>query len=387
MNIKEITKKNGSVVYRASVYLGTDQMTGKKARTTVTASTKKAVKIKARDAVNDFIKNGCTVKEKVEIQTYQQLYVLWWESYKDTVKPNTRESTKGLIKNHLLPVFGDLKLERITTPIIQNQVNTWANNANRGISGAFSNYHLLHSVNHRILQYGVTMQAIQSNPARDVQVPRKLQKEKEKIKYLDNQELKKFLDYLERLDQSNYQNLFDVTLYKLLLATGCRIGEILALGWSDIDLDSSKISITKTLNRYHEVNSPKSKSSVREIDIDKATVLMLKQYKNRQQIESWQLGRTETVVFSVFVNKYPIPCNLRKRLIKHFKNAEVVDVAFHGFRHTHASIMLNVGIDYKTLQHRLGHSTLAMTMDTYSHLSKENAKKAVSFFETAINSL
>ncbi|AIX04540.1 hypothetical protein SAG0147_02870 [Streptococcus agalactiae MRI Z1-048] len=62
-------------------------------------------------------------------------------------------------------------------------------------------------------------------------------------------------------------------------------------------------------------------------------------------------------------------------------------MAFHGFRHTHASMMLNVGIDYKTLQHRLGHSTLAMTMDTYSHLSKENAKKAVSFFETAINSL
>lgn len=62
-------------------------------------------------------------------------------------------------------------------------------------------------------------------------------------------------------------------------------------------------------------------------------------------------------------------------------------MAFHGFRHTHASMMLNVGIDYKTLQHRLGHSILAMTMDTYSHLSKENAKKAVSFFETAINSL
>ncbi|MDU5408200.1 MAG: tyrosine-type recombinase/integrase, partial [Streptococcus agalactiae] len=54
---------------------------------------------------------------------------------------------------------------------------------------------------------------------------------------------------------------------------------------------------------------------------------------------------------------------------------------------THASLLLNTGIPYKELQYRLGHSTLSMTMDIYSHLSKENAKKAVSFFETAINSI
>lgn len=123
MNIKQITKKNGATVYRASVYLGVDQLTGKKARTTVTASTKKGCKTKAREAVNAFIANGYTVKDKPTITTYNELVKVWWDSYKNTVKPNTRQSMVGLVRVHLLPVFGDYKLSKLTTPIIQQQVN------------------------------------------------------------------------------------------------------------------------------------------------------------------------------------------------------------------------------------------------------------------------
>ena len=71
----------------------------------------------------------------------------------------------------------------------------------------------------------------------------------------------------------------------------------------------------------------------------------------------------------------PNNSTLFTRLKTHFKRAKVPNIGFHGFRHTHASLLLNAGIPYKELQHRLGHSTLSMTMDTYSHLSKESAKK------------
>lgn len=300
MNIKEVKKKNGTIVYRANVYLGTDRLTGKKARKNITASTKKGVKTKAREAVNEFINNGYTTKTKATIKTYKELASLWWDSYKNTVKQNTQQSTKGLLKVHILPVFGDYKLDKLTTPIIQQQVNKWADRANKGVKGAYANYNLLHNVNSRILQYGVTMQLIQHNPARDVIVPRKKQKEKTKIKFLDRQELKQFLNYLNTLDQSDYESLFDFVLYTFLLATGLRISEALALEWSDIDLESGVVSVNKTLNRYQEVNPPKSKAGYRDISIDKATILMLKQYKNRQQVQSWQLGRSEKVVFSVF---------------------------------------------------------------------------------------
>lgn len=387
MTIKTITKQNGSVVYRKSVYLGVDKLTGKKARTTVTASTKKGVKTKERDAINKFIANGCTLTKKVNITTYNQLAELWWDSYKNTVKPNTKQSIKGIIKNHLLPAFGDMKIEKITTPIIQQQVNKWADKANKGEKGAYASYNFLNSLNRRILQYGVTMQVINNNPARDVVIPRKQQNKENKIKYFNNLELKQFLNYLGTLDLSNFENLFDFVLYKILLATGCRIGEVLALEWSDIDFKTATISITKTLNRFQEINSPKSQSGIRDIEIDSETINLLKRYKNQQQVQSWQLGRSETVVFSVFITEYAYACNLRKRLQKHFKSAGVSDIGFHGFRHTHATIMLYAGIEPKDLQYRLGHSNITMTLNTYVHATKEGAKNAVSIFETAINSL
>ena len=145
--------------------------------------------------------------------------------------------------------------------------------------------------------------------------------------------------------------------------------------------------ITKTLNRDLAINSPKSKASYRDIDIDQATVSMLKQYKLRQTKEAWKIGQRESVVFSDFIHEYPCSSKLKRRLQTHFKRADVPNIGFHGFRHTHASLLLNSGIPYKELQHRLGHSTLSMTMDIYSHISKENAKKAVSFYETALKAL
>lgn len=387
MNITEYKKKNGTTVYRASVYLGVDKLTGKKARTTVTASTKKGVKIKAREAVNAFVANGYSVKEKPTISTYRELVALWWESYKNTIKPNSQQSMEGIVRLHILPVFGDYKLDKLTTPIIQQQVNKWADKANKGEKGAYANYSFLNNINRRILQYGVTMQVIQHNPARDVIIPRKQQNKEHKVKFFSNQELKQFLDYLEDLDQSSYENFFDYVLYKTLLASGCRIGEALALEWSDIDLKKGTISISKTLNRYQETNTPKSKAGLREIDIDKATVSLLKQYKKRQQVQSWQLGQSEGIVFTPFTTKYAYACLLRKRLQSHFKAAGVPDISFHGFRHTHATIMLYAGIEAKDLQYRLGHSNISMTLNTYVHATKEGAKKAVSIFEAAISNL
>ena len=388
MQIKQITKKDGSIVYRANVYLGVDKVTGKDVKTSITGRTKKEVKQKTKEAEIAFLQNGSTRFQASNITTYKELASLWWESYKHTVKPNTQLNVRRLLDNHILPLFGSYKLDKLTTPLIQNVVNKLADKTNKGEEGAFLYYDSLHALNKRILQYGVVMQAIPFNPAREVILPRNTQKAKrEKVKHFDNDELKSFLKYLDTLDVSRYRYYYEITLYKFLLATGCRINEALALSWSDIDLDNAVVHITKTLNYKQEINSPKSKTSPRDIDIDQATVSMLKQYKHRQVQEAWQLGRSETVVFSDFIHEYPNNRTLHTRLRTHFKRAKVTNIGFHGFRHTHASLLLNSGIPYKELQHRLGHSTLAMTMDTYSHLSKEKVKTAVSFYEKAVSSL
>ena len=388
MQIKQITKKDGSIVYRANVYLGVDKVTGKDVKTSITGRTKKEVKQKTKEAEIAFLQNGSTRFQASNITTYKELASLWWESYKHTVKPNTQLNVRRLLDNHILPLFGSYKLDKLTTPLIQNVVNKLADKTNKGEEGAFLYYDSLHALNKRILQYGVVMQAIPFNPAREVILPRNTQKAKrEKIKHFDNQELKKFLDYLDSLNLNKFRYYYENTLYKFLLATGCRINEALALSWSDIDLENSVVHITKTLNYKQETNSPKSKASLRDIDIDQATVSMLKQYRLRQTKEAWKIGKSESVVFSDFIHEYPNNRTLQTRLRTHFKRAKVTNIGFHGFRHTHASLLLNSGIPYKELQHRLGHSTLSMTMDVYSHLSKENAKKAVSFYETALKSL
>ena len=388
MKITEVKKKNGATVYRASVYLGVDQVTGKKVKTKVTGRTQKEVKQKAKQEKIAFQQDGFTRFQATSIASYQELAELWWESYKYTVKPNTQDNVKKLLDNHVLPLFGIYKLDKLTTPLIQSIVNKLADKTNKGEPGAYLHYDKIHALNKRILQYGVTMQAISSNPARDVVLPRNTQKAKrKKVKHFENQDLKKFLDYLGGLDQAKYRNLYEATLYKFLLATGCRINEALALSWSDIDLENATISITKTLNHLGQINSPKSKASYRDIDIDQGTIIMLKTYQLRQIQEAWKLGRTETVVFSDFIHDYPSNKTLGNRLKTRFKHAGVPNIGFHGFRHTHASLLLNSGIPYKELQYRLGHSTLSMTMDIYSHLSKENAKKAVSFYETALKAL
>ena len=387
MNITEYKKKDGTIVYRTSLYLGIDSITGKKIKTTISARTKKEIKTKALQAKFEFKKNGATRTTFVQFENYGELMDSWWENYAPTIKTNSQIAIKSQIEKYLRPAFGAYKLDKLTPAIIQQQVNKWARDYNQN-DGGFKRYRQLHSYNKRILQYATSLQAIPFNPAKDILVPKlKKEKSKTKIKHFTDSELKQFFEYLDSLDQTRFKNLFHVTLYKFLLATGCRINEALALEWSDIDLDNAVVHITKTLNYRLETNSPKSKSSYRDIDIDPKTVTMLKQYKRRQTQEAWKIGQSETIVFSDFINGYAKNGSLFTRLKTHFKRAKVPNIGFHGFRHTHASLLLNAGIPYKELQHRLGHAKLSMTMDTYSHLSNESAKKAISFYETALGSL
>ena len=381
MNIKEVIKKNGTKVYRSNVYLGVDSITGKKVKTTITGRTKKEVKAKAQQAQNDFKANGSTVFKRVKVTTYKELAALWLENYQMTVKPQTLVSTRQFLKNHILPVFGDMQLDKIHIAHIQSWVNK--------LAFKIVNYGVAASINKRILQYGVSMQLIPFNPAREVILPRPQKAGANRIKFIDKEDLKTFLDYMERLAPTAYNYYYDSVLYKLLLATGCRYGEAVALEWSDIDFNSATISITKTYNRIvKQVGTPKSKAGIRTISIDNKTILMLKQYRNRQRQAFMEIGSpAPALVFSTTVSQYPNSDARTKSLRHGWKEAGIPQFTFQAIRNTNASLLLNAGISYKELQHGLGHATLAMTMDTYSHLSKEKEKEAVLYYEKALQNL
>ena len=387
-NIKKITKKNGTIVYREQIYLGTDCMTGKQVYTTISAPTKKELKQKREFKINEFKENGYTRHKSVSVKNYRELSELWLKNHKLEVKPQTYSQTVSELKTHLLPVFGNIRVEKITLPMVQVFVNKIANNPNLGSVSL----KIILSINKRILKYAVNLQLITVNPADNIIVPKNKKNisQKKELKYFEANQLKQFKDYLNKLPNT-FRNYYHKTLYDTLLATGLRIGEAVALEWSDIDLDNGYIDVNKTLvwSRM-ETNSPKSMAGYRKIPIDRNTVLMLRLYKARQHqcfIEHGYGGKMAEHVFSNGLHAYPSREGLQKTLTKHLKLAGLPYLTLHAFRHTHASLLLNAGISYKELQQRLGHSTLAMTMDTYSHLFDDTEKEVVNFFEKAMANL
>ena len=149
------------------------------------------------------------------------------------------------------------------------------------------------------------------------------------------------------------------------------------------------LTLTKLMSEKEKTNSPKSKAGKRKIPIDRNTVLMLRLYKARQHqcfIEHGYGGKMAEHVFSNGLVLSTV-VGLQNVLTKHLKLAGLPYLTLHAFRHTHASLLLNAGISYKELQQRLGHSTLAMTMDTYSHLFDDTEKEVVNFFEKAMANL
>lgn len=387
-NIKKITKKNGTTVYREQIYLGTDCMTGKQVYTTISAPTKKELKQKREFKINKFKENGYTRHKSVSVKNYRELSELWLKNHKLEVKPQTYSQTVSELKTYLLPVFGDIRVEKITLPMVQVFVNKIANNPNPGSVSL----KIILSINKRILKYAVKLQLITVNPADNIIVPKNKKNisQKKELKYFETNQLKQFKDYLDKLPNT-FRNYYHKTLYDTLLATGLRIGEAVALEWSDIDLDNGYIDVNKTIvwSRM-ETNSPKSMAGYRKIPIDRNTVLMLRLYKARQHqcfIEHGCGGKMAEHVFSNGLHAYPSREGLQKTLTKHLKLAGLPYLTLHAFRHTHASLLLNAGISYKELQQRLGHSTLAMTMDTYSHLFDDTEKEVVNFFEKAMANL
>ena len=360
MKITEVIKKDGSKVYRTNVYLGIDQVTGKKAKTSVTGRTRKEVKQKAKHAQDDFISNGCTVTKVVPVKNYQELADLWLDSYQLTVKPQTFVATKQMLYNHLIPVFGSLRLAKLSVSYIQSFIND--------LSTQIVHYAVVHSINRRVLQYGVSLQLLPFNPARDIILPKQPKRENTAIKFIASDDLKALLLHMEKLAFKKYSYYLDFVLYSVLLATGCRFGEVVALEWSDIDLENGTVSISKNYNRFLKlIGTPKSKAGVRTISIDKKTVNMLRLYKNRQRQLYLQSGaRASSVVFATPTREYQNLATRQEALDRRCAEISIPRFTFHAFRHTHASLLLNAGISYKELQYRLGHATLAMTMDIYS---------------------
>ena len=251
MNIKEYTKKDGTKVYRANVYLGVDSLTGKQVRKVITAKSEKMCNTKISRAINEFEKNGQTVR-KVSVDDFKDIAMLWFDSYKLGVKPRTVQIMQTRLNNYVLPALGEYRIDKVNSIILQQIVNQWMINASQPLNGAYhrpkgkgKDFKIYFNIVERIFKHALSLGLVKDNPCVNVIVPKvRLESTEKKVKHLTAEQLKIFFEYIGALPKEKYTNELMTGLCRLLVASGLRIGEAVALSWSDIDFKTGSVSVS-----------------------------------------------------------------------------------------------------------------------------------------------
>lgn len=364
-------KKDGKSYWMFDAYLGKDPLTGKDRRTTKRGfKTQKEAKLGLARLELEISKNG--LKQNSNL-TVDELTKMWLDTYETTVKKSSFSRTKIIVDKHLMPKFGKLNVQKVTTAYCQEVVNEWSKEMK------YQRYKLFVNYLKKIFMLGVNMSVIHNNPVLNVIVPK--QKEsgdiEKKVKYYTKTELEIFLDVILE-EENEFFRLRDYTLFRLLAFSGCRIGEILALDWSDLDFKTNEISITKTVTKgekYYISESPKNSASRRKIILDDKTIVQLKRWKLMQS--KWLLTNgfnKSNFIFTNDKNNFTINAAVTERYIIYRDRAYLHNIGLHGFRHTHASLLFESGASMKEVQERLGHANIKTTMDIYTHVT--DSKKA-----------
>lgn len=364
-------RKRSNDSYSIVVELGKDPATGtrKQQWVTVKGSKKDAEKRLAELLhqldTGSFIQPGHT--------TVAEFLERWLEEYaRPNLTPRAYERYEIIARVHLIPELGNIPLTQLRPEHLQKH---YTGKLNVGLSARTVKYH--HTVIHVALQTALKWGLIARNVADSVDVPREHQGE---MQTWSEGELNQFL---EATKVSQYYPLFYTALF-----TGMRRSELLALRWQDIDFIFSQIYVNRSLHHLRDgsyvFTQPKTARSRRTIALSASTILVLKNYHDNQAILYNLLGRPLTddaLVFSNAEGKPLRPNTVSRAWGKLAAKAGVKVIRFHDARHTHATLMLKQGIHPKIVQERLGHASIQITLDTYSHVSPGLQEAAAQRFD------
>ncbi|HEX5157651.1 MAG TPA: site-specific integrase [Ktedonobacterales bacterium] len=347
--------------------------TGK--RKSVTGATRQEVQRKLSALVRD-IEQGLSPGDGR--QTVAQYLTSWLETIKPTMEESTWVTHGSYARMHFIPALGRMQLMQLTPQRIQA---FYARLLAGGLSSTTVNH--MHGSLHKALDAAVRLGLVARNVTELVDVPRMASHE---IHPLTKEQARQLL-YVARGERLE-------ALFTLALATGMRQGEILALHWRDVDLDARALSVRWSL-RYHQgvftVKEPKTRRSRRRIALAEQTVEALRAHRTRQLGErlkagsGWQGAAWDDLVFCTEIGS-PLTSNGQvrstlRRIIRHASPAAPLPaIRFHDLRHTCATLALASNVNPKVVSEMLGHSTVAITLDIYSHVlpdMQEDAAAAV----------
>ncbi|MBO0412455.1 site-specific integrase [Enterococcus hulanensis] len=378
---KQYTKKNGEKLWQFKTYLGVNEKTGKQDTADKRGyKTKKDAQIACKKIEFEYQQQKKTEQKP---HTYQEVYDLWSVTYEKTVKESTFDKTKEQFNLHILPVFKDVYVDKIS--IIKAQ--KFAND----ISEKLVSYMQIISNASRIIKFAINLNYASTNPFDRITRPRKADEIEDdtELNFYTREELNLFLDIAKReLDSKKY------AYFRTIAYTGLRKGEMLALTWDDIDLENKMLRVSKTLTKGKDgrlyIGSPKTKKSKRTITIDEETVNILKKWRKEQVKVYAELGistfRPKQLVFSNETNEFVTLSLPRKWLDSVITSHHLKRITNHGFRHTHATLLLEAGASMKDVQERLGHANIQITMNLYVHLTETRKRETVDNYVSYLNS-
>lgn len=371
MNKKDIIKyqtASGKDRYKFIAYAGKDETTGKSI--IIRKQGFKTLK-EAKQAyldVQQAILNGDYLPINQKRLTYKGLFELYLPLYAQTVKESTFYQFKHCIESKALPALGDVYLDKITPQLCQKAVNQWA----KDTPGSFIRITIWAS---KVLKYAFQIGLIDSNPFDRVIKPKKPAKKK-KDNFYTKDELETFLNGARDAGMMQY------TLFRLLAFSGMRIGELIALEWSDVDFFRKTVSINKTLTLdkagKSTVGSPKTSNSNRTIMLDDETVSILQNWRAEQARRIIYLGNPRNnLVFAREHGEHLANATIMNWNKKIAEKQGLRKIGLHGFRHTHASLCFEAGLTMQDVKDRLGHSNISTTMDIYTHVTKSRKEDSI----------
>jgi len=321
----------------------------------------KEVERKLAEARGDAARGTVTDDKNLSVGEYLDSWMN--DAVRGTVRESTYTRDKYLLTNHIKPSIGRIKLKNLNALHLQS---LYRERLDSGLSG--STVQKMHHVAHKALDQAVKWELIPRNPANAVKAPTPTQKEK---RPLSAPEACKLLDAArgDRLE----------ALYELAIQTGMRQGELLGLRWEDVDLDGQSLRIRQTLTRKghdsggaYGVGEPKTKKSRRNVRLTERAVEALRSRRARQAEEKLRAGASyqdRSLVFAGERGGIINPSNLRNRSFTPLlAKAGLPRITFHDLRHTCASLLFQRNIHPKFVQELLGHASVAITLDTYSHM-------------------
>lgn len=366
--INKYTKKDGSTAYMFNAYVGRHPHTGKNVyRKRQGFKTKKQAQIALAKLLEDIEEDGLNKKRSF---TFDDLYQMWFTHHSINVKPSTAYNYERYYKSYVEPEIGSYVLTKIKVIDCQKLVDKW-------YKSGFKMYPHLRRLVIQILKYGIAMELIGDNPMAKTIAPRQ-KKDDDKLEFYTKEELIHFFNCLK--DLGNYKYF---AFFRLLAFSGARKGELLALQWKDIDLVTGKMTIEKTLSRGSNdarlILTPKTSSSKRSVALDDETLKTMLKWRTMQRSDYLQMGFNtadpEQYIFTDRKNELLYLTTPNRWLDKIIKAYKLPKISPHHFRHTHASLLLQAGVNIKEVSERLGHSDTLITDKIYSHVMPEEAEK------------